>query len=320
MFGISRNSQLLTSSWDRWNPKYWTISTICHALGFLWLSNYWLWIMKLFQIYSVLFRFFGFHQSQILTSTWDWNRRNPKYWTNLAICCVLFFHTLSTQRLQILKLFGVVFPKYYKMTSTDLGNQCIKTCCWIPLTKVLKSLLLNSALLEIRIQAVAFICSYASSILNKTRNPLTVCGIHPLTFAESSIILRNPLTVAKSKTTRFIRLFRNPLTFWYMFKDWFLEFGNIQTQNCACIQCTVWPRYVSNFTIRQIKHLVSMFTFKYGYLLCIFSTIWLHIRITDMFVELTNIFFIISSNAFIFFRNTCKTRIPPVVQISTNSV
>ena len=38
------------------------------------------------------------------------------------------------------------------MTSTDLGNHCLKTCSWIPLTMV-KSLLLNSALLEIRVPA-----------------------------------------------------------------------------------------------------------------------------------------------------------------------
>ena len=68
-------------------------------------------------------------------SIWDW--RNPKYWTNLSICCV--FYTISTQWLQILKC-------------TDLCNQCFKTCSWILLTMI-KSLLLNSALLEIRIPA-----------------------------------------------------------------------------------------------------------------------------------------------------------------------
>ena len=39
--------------------------------------------------------------------------------------------------------------KILKVTSTDLGNYCFRTCSWIPLTMV-KSLLLNSALLEIR--------------------------------------------------------------------------------------------------------------------------------------------------------------------------
>ena len=43
-------------------------------------------------------------------SIWDW--RNHKHWPNLAICCVFFFHSFSTQRLKILKLFDVVFPKY----------------------------------------------------------------------------------------------------------------------------------------------------------------------------------------------------------------
>ena len=63
------------------------------------------------------------------------------------------------------------------MTSTDLGNKCSKTFSWIPLTKV-KSFLLNSALLEIRIPALVLNCSYASSVLNKIRNPLTFCRIH----------------------------------------------------------------------------------------------------------------------------------------------
>ena len=70
------------------------------------------------------------------------------------------------------------------MTSTDLGNQCFKF------------LLLNSALLEIRISALAFNCSYASSVLNKIRNPLTVCGIRlhlriPRTFCGIHLQLRN---------------------------------------------------------------------------------------------------------------------------------
>ena len=37
---------------------------------------------------------------------------------------------------------------------------------------MVKSLLLCSALLEIRIPALAYYCSYASSVMNKTRNPL----------------------------------------------------------------------------------------------------------------------------------------------------
>ena len=86
-----------------------------------------------------------------------------------AVCCI-------SQWLQILKIFCVVFPKYQKMTSTDLDNQCFKACSWTPLTMV-KSLLLNSALLEIRTPALACYCSYASSVMNKNRNPLTVCGI-----------------------------------------------------------------------------------------------------------------------------------------------
>ena len=91
------------------------------------------------------------------------------------------------------------------MTSTDLGNQCFKTCSWMPLTMV-KSWLLNSALLVIRIPALAFNCSYASSVINKTpiinkQNPLTVCGIRlhlriRLTFCGIHLRLRNPKQLA----------------------------------------------------------------------------------------------------------------------------
>ena len=88
------------------------------------------------------------------------------------------------------------------MRSTDLGNQCFKTCSWIPLA-MFKSLLLNSALLEIRIPALAFNCSYASSILNKIWNPLTVCGIRlhlriPFKFCGIHLQLRNPKQLAIS--------------------------------------------------------------------------------------------------------------------------
>ena len=86
------------------------------------------------------------------------------------------------------------------MTSTDLGNQCFKTCSWIPLIMV-KSLLLNSILLDIRIPALAFNCSYANSVLNKIHNPLTVCGIRlhlriPLTFCGIHLLLRDPKQLA----------------------------------------------------------------------------------------------------------------------------
>ena len=47
-----------------------------------------------------------------------------------------------------------------------------------------------------------FNCSYASAVLNKI-------WIH-LQFADSAYILRNPLTVAESRTTGYICLLRNP--------------------------------------------------------------------------------------------------------------
>ena len=73
--------------------------------------------------------------------------------------------------------------------------------------------------------------------------------------------LRKVLTFAETGSTTFIRSLRNPqqnqcadkiyvtgictrnsFTFWNMLKDLSLESRNIQTQNCAPIQCTVWPR------------------------------------------------------------------------------
>ena len=79
------------------------------------------------------------------------------------------------------------------MTSTVLGNQCFKTCSWIPLTMV-KSLLLNSALQEISIPAQLLIVHMQNQYWTKF-------GIQ-LQFAESTYIcgiilqLRNPEQLA----------------------------------------------------------------------------------------------------------------------------
>ena len=97
-----------------------------------------------------------------------------------------------------------------------------------------------------------------------------ICGFH-LDFADSTYILRNPLIVANSRTTSYICLLRNPLqnkyadknyitgiltpnlrnfcrwkplTFWNILRNLSLEYRNKQTQNCALIQYTVWPRNV----------------------------------------------------------------------------
>ena len=130
------------------------------------------------------------------------------------------------------------------MTSTELVKQCFQICLWIPLT-IVKSLLLISSLLKIRIPALTFNCSYATSVINKIQDPLTVCGFHlhlrfPLTFAEKMtnkcadkiyvtiICTRNPWKFCKW----------NPLTF----SNMFLEPKNIQTHNCATIQSTFWHR------------------------------------------------------------------------------
>ena len=93
------------------------------------------------------------------------------------------------------------------MTSTGLGNQCLKTCSWIPPTRF-KSLLLNSALLEIKIPAQLLIVHM--QVHYWTNSESTNSSWNPLIFADSAYILRNPLTVAESRTTSYICLLRNP--------------------------------------------------------------------------------------------------------------
>ena len=92
--------------------------------------------------------------------------------------------------------------KILKMTSMDLGNQCFKTCSWIPLTMV-KPLLLNSALLEIRIPAQLLIVHMQVHYWKKN-SKYTYCLRNPLTFADSAYFLWNLLTVAESRTTCYI--------------------------------------------------------------------------------------------------------------------
>ena len=107
------------------------------------------------------------------------------------------------------------------MASTDLVNQCFKNCAWIPQTMVM-SLLLNSSLLKVRIPALAFNSSYASSKIDRSLNPLTVCGIRlnlriPLTNCADSFYncgfhlhFVESTSTAEFRTTSFIRLLRKP--------------------------------------------------------------------------------------------------------------
>ena len=73
---------------------------------------------------------------------------------------------------------------------------------FVELIKILiKFLLLNSLLLKITFPVLAFNCSHASSVINKIRNPLTICGFHlhlriPLTFCGIHLQLRNPEQLA----------------------------------------------------------------------------------------------------------------------------
>ena len=137
------------------------------------------------------------------------------------------------------------------MTSTDLGTKYFKTCSWIPLTMV-KSLLLNSKLLEVKITALAFNCSYASSLLNKVQNPLTVCGFHLELWNPQQLVIfaccgiRDTTNVPiKFTLLSYVRVIHgnfvigNHLHFGLGLK---ISFWNKQIQSCAPIQCTVWPR------------------------------------------------------------------------------
>ena len=116
-----------------------------------------------------------------------------------------------------------------------------------------------------------------SEFLYSLRNPLTFadsgykfCKFHlhlriPVTFCESTYmcgiqitsyicLLGNPQQIkcadkicVTSICTRNPRKSCkwNPLTFWNLFKYLSPESRNTMTQNCAPIQCTVWPRIVA---------------------------------------------------------------------------
>ena len=114
---------------------------------------------------------------------------------------------------------------------------------------------------------------------NCKRNPQIVCGIR--INLRIHLHLRNPLTFAESGTTTYIFALQNPqqnqcadkiyvtgictrnplqfckwnpLTFWNIFYDMSLESRNIQTQNCAPIQCIVWFRIIfyETFTVSKL--------------------------------------------------------------------
>ena len=71
----------------------------------------------------------------------------------------------------------------------------------------------------------------------------TVCGIHKQMIQLAIFAKRNQQQnkCADKIYVTGICLW-NPLTFGNIFKDLSRESRNIQTQNCAPIQCTVWPR------------------------------------------------------------------------------
>ena len=113
--------------------------------------------------------------------------------------CVVFPYTLDSMTPNI-EIIRCCVSKILKDDIHSLGNQCFKTCSWIPLTMV-ESLLLNSALRETRVPALVFNCSYASSVLNRNWNPLTVCAIRlhlriALTSCGIHLQLWNPKQLA----------------------------------------------------------------------------------------------------------------------------
>ena len=76
--------------------------------------------------------------------------------------------------------------------------------------------------LELRNPSISYICLLRNSQQNNYADIVYITGN----------CTRNPQNICKW----------NPLTFCNMFKDLSLESRNIQTQNFAPIQCTVWPR------------------------------------------------------------------------------
>ena len=148
------------------------------------------------------------------------------------------------------------------------NKQSFEFCSWIPLT-ILKFLLFNSSFLNITIPALTSNCSYASSVLNKIRNPRKFCGFHlnmriPLTFCGVLIHLRNPEQPAiiagcrNRDTQNMSTKFRLQLfilgTHGNFVSGVHFQFGTClktsfwnpeQTDtNLSPIQCTVWPRNV----------------------------------------------------------------------------
>ena len=148
-----------------------------------------------------------------------------------------------------MKLFGVVFPKQgsqklfagiciqiLRMKSTDLVNRCFKISSWITLTRI-KPLLLNSSLQKRRVPALAFICSYASSVKRKTRNPLT--------FADSFCgIQNNNLYSTTNVPTKFtLQLFVRKIHENFV--------SGIQLHFVSCIKISFWNlRTYRNKTVR----------------------------------------------------------------------
>ena len=131
-----------------------------------------------------------------------------------------------------MNLFGVVFPKLR-------SKKLIPGIC-IPNTKndihrflEPMSLLLNSALLKIRIPALAFNCLYAITVMNSATNcgirlhlliQLKFCGNH-LQIEHSYIcLLRNPRN-NKCAEKIYVTLIctRNPLNFLYVESTYILE-------------------------------------------------------------------------------------------------
>ena len=126
------------------------------------------------------------------------------------------------------------------------------------------------------------------------------------TFAESGTttnicLLQNPQqNQCADKTYRTIISTRipqkfckwNPLTFGNLFEDFSLESRNLQTQNCAPIQCTVWPRKdplnISTFWVHIWKAISSPINFCKGlgvWKLCslwrVYSECWEIIQIAN---------------------------------------
>ena len=164
-------------------------------------------------------------------------------------------------------LLNHVNPKY--MFLVNLSCRGIGNCKWKPqIVSGIPKLLADSANCKRNPHKIAE-STYICGIRLHLRNPEQLPKFARCRAATKSMYRQNLRYRYLYVTRNPLKFFKwNPLTFCYMFKDLSLESRSIQTQNCALIQYTVWPRNVEfvflnkkEMSLTQV--LYSKKTFKY---------------------------------------------------------